>query len=172
MIDLDLGLKIRIEAEKSDRKWFPLNKGGEFRKWYGNKEHIINWAADGKELKDAVVTRYGGGSYTKEIRSEDKYFMDGITWSALTSSVSSFRLTDYGALFDSAGSSMFPADRQEGVLGLLNTPIIRNALAIINPTLNFGVGTVANIPVILPSSKDADENVKKITHFSKVDWDS
>ncbi len=166
------GYKNKLDAEKSDRKWFPLNKGGEFRKWYGNKDYVINWLEDGKELKNAVITRYGGGSYTKEIRSEDKYFKDGITWSALTSSVSSFRLTDYGALFDSAGSSMFPTDRPECVLGLLNTPIIRNTLAIINPTLNFGAGTVANIPVILPSSKGVDSDVVKITHISKHDWDS
>ena len=166
------GYKNKLDAEKSDRKWFPLNKGGEFRKWYGNKDYVINWLEDGKELKNAVITRYGGGSYTKEIRSEDKYFKDVITWSALTSSVSSFRLTDYGALFDSAGSSMFPTDRPECVLGLLNTPIIRNTLAIINPTLNFGAGTVANIPVILPSSKGVDSDVVKITHISKHDWDS
>ena len=166
------GFKNKVTAEKSGRKWFPLNKGGKFRKWYGNKEYVINWEKDGKELKEAVVTRYGGGSYTKEIRSEDKYFKDGITWSALTSSVSSFRLTDYGVLFDSAGSSMIPSNRQAGILGLLNTPIIRNTLTIINPTLNFGAGTVANIAVILPESKDVDANVGEITQLSKTDWDS
>lgn len=167
------GFKEREQAKISGKKWFPLNKGGEFRKWYGNKEYVINWAADGAELKNAVIQRYGGGSYTKEIRSEDKYFKDGVTWSALTSNVTSFRFTDYGALFDSAGSTMVPNCQIEVILGLLNSKIIRSILTIINPTLNFGAGTVANVPVLLPKdNKETTHNLKKNIFFARSDWDS
>lgn len=168
-----INYKGQEQAMGSAKKWFPINKGGDYRKWYGNKEYVINWAENGNELKNAIVERYGGGSFTKEIRSEDKYFKDGITWSALTSSVTSFRLTDYGALFDSAGSSMVPVNNMMCVLGLLNTQIVKKLLIIINPTLNFGAGTVANIPVILPQKfQIIEEIVKKITTSSKADWDS
>jgi type II restriction/modification system DNA methylase subunit YeeA len=170
--NLRIGCKDRNEASLSGAKWFPLNKGGGFRKWYGNKEYAINWAEDGRELKAAVVERYGGGSYTKEIRSEDKYFRDGITWSALTSSASSFRLTNYGALFDSAGSTMVPTGQEDSLLGLLNTPIVKTILAIINPTLNFGAGSVANIPVTLPNDPDiSGRRVQDIVSSVKRDWD-
>lgn len=133
----------------SEAKWFPLNKGGEFRKWYGNKDYLINWFNNGNELKSAIIKRYNGGSYTKEIRNEDKYFKNCITWSALTSNQSSFRFSDFGALFDSAGSSMHPNDCHNYILGFLNTPIATNILKILNPTLNYGAGTVSNIPIII-----------------------
>lgn len=171
--DLGLNFKDRDQAATSGKKWFPLNKGGDFRKWYGNKEYVINWANDGKELKNAVVTRYGGGSYTKEIRSEDKYFKDGITWSALTSSVTSFRLTDYGALFDSAGSTMIPQDHSWQVLGLLNSPVVKSILSTINPTLNFGAGTVSSIPVVYSEFPlEINLIVDRITQITRNDWDS
>jgi len=170
---LGVGCKDRDEATRSGCRWFPLNKGGRFKKWYGNREHTIDWANDGAELKNAVIERYGGGSYTKEIRSEDKYFKDGITWSALTSSASSFRLTDYGALFDSAGSTMIPRERIFLLLGLLNTPIVKTILSMINPTLNFGAGSVGNIPVILPTADaSASERVEKIVRCASLDWDT
>jgi hypothetical protein len=82
------------------KKWIPYNKGGEFQKWYGNKEYIINWANDGEELKQS----------TANLRSQHLYFKNAITWNALTSNTTSARFSDYGALFDSAGSSMFPSN--------------------------------------------------------------
>ncbi|WP_052315393.1 BREX-1 system adenine-specific DNA-methyltransferase PglX [Emticicia oligotrophica] len=160
-------------AQTSGKKWFPLNKGGQFRKWYGNKEYVINWFNDGSELKEAVVIRYNGGSYTKEIRSEDKYFKDGITWSALTSSVSSFRYTDYGAIFDSAGSTMIPQENTFFLLGLLNSPVVKNILLLLNPTLNFGSGTISNIPILLPEDEyDYDKKVGDQVKIEKQEWNS
>ena len=164
------GFKSSEEALSSKRKWFPLNKGGAYRKWYGNLEYVVNWEFDGKEMKDAIIERYNGGSYTKEIRSEDKYFKDGITWSALTSSNSSFRYTDYGALFDSAGSSMIPKKRMFAVLALLNAPVCKAILNLLNPTLNFGAGTVSNIPIILPEGQELDQLAIELVDIHKQDW--
>ncbi len=169
-----IGFENAESASSSQRKWFPLNKGGEFRRWYGNKQFLVNWEADGAEMKAAIIKRYNGGSYTKEIRSEDKYFQDSITWSALTAGTSSFRYSDYGALFDSAGSSMFPGDKWKYILAILNTKISNEILTVINPTLNYGAGSIANIPIIVVEKKKKQveklsENCVQVSHY---DWDS
>lgn len=163
--------KDRIMAQHSKCKWFPLNKGGEFRKWYGNNNTVVNWYNDGVEMKDAIVKVYNGGSYTKEIRSEDKYFLDCITWNALTSGTPSFRYSDYGALFDSAGSSMFPKSKDcMPLLALLNTPIAKTIFDIINPTLNYGAGTVGLMPVVQTNTDKLI--VQQNISISKQDWDA
>lgn len=170
-----IGCKDKEKGIESHKKWFPLNKGGEYRRWYGNKTYLVNWENNGEELKQAIIDKYKGGSYTKEIRSENKYFRDCITWSALTAGLPSFRYSDYGALFDSAGSSMFPETNSFYILGLLNTKLVNNILQIINPTLNYGAGSIANIPIL--STDDATrEHVEKLAweniSISKEDWDS
>lgn len=170
---LGFEIKSRTVAKESPFTWFPLNKGGSFRKWYGNKEFVVKWKNDGEELKQAVVDRYNGGSYTKEIRSEEKYFRDGITWSALTSSKTSFRRTDYGALFDSAGSTMNPIDDDRKILGLLNSPVVTSILQAINPTLNFGAGTVGNIPVVSINLENKYlSHVEEAVGIARLDWDN
>ncbi|QZN76217.1 BREX-1 system adenine-specific DNA-methyltransferase PglX [Paenibacillus sp. DR312] len=173
--NLGIGYKDANTARINKQKWFPLNKGGSFRRWYGNKEYVINWFDNGLELKNAVVERYKGGSYTKEIRSEDKYFSDSITWSALTTNKLSFRHSDYGALFDSAGSSMFISEKSRNYfLGFLNTTVAESLMQMLNPTLNYGAGTVGGVPVIY--SKEYEEKVNKLVEeniqISKSDWDT
>ncbi|MFF2531150.1 BREX-1 system adenine-specific DNA-methyltransferase PglX [Brevibacillus sp. NPDC058079] len=173
--NLGIGYKDANSAKSKAQKWFPLNKGGSFRRWYGNKEFVINWFDDGVEIKNAVIKRYNGGSYTKEIRSEDKYFSDSITWSALTTSKLSFRFSDYGALFDSAGSSMFINDEYRYyLLGFLNTPVAENLLQMLNPTLNYGAGTVGGIPVIYAKefAMKVNEIVSENIKLSQNDWDT
>lgn len=175
-IKVGLNFHNKTEAKKSQKKWYPLNKGGEYRRWYGNKNFLVNWEDDGKEMKDAIVKKYNGGSYTKEIRSEDRYFSDSITWSALTAGLSSFRLSDYGALFDSAGSSMFPPNNIKYYLGLMNTKVIDIILNVINPTMNYGAGSIAQVPAILPQNTNHLENINSLVEknitLSKSDWDS
>lgn len=165
----------REKAVESKKKWFPLNKGGEFRRWYGNKDYVVNWENDGVEMKEAIIKRYNGGSYTKEIRSEEKYFRNAITWSALTAGTSSFRFSDYGALFDSAGSSMFPQEKQmHYILALLNSKVSDYILKMINPTLNYGAGTVSLIPVIENQKYylTVKEKAELCLELSKSDWNS
>ena len=172
---LGLNYQNKEAAKNSNRKWFPLNKGGEYRKWYGNKNCVLNWYRDGEEIKRIIIEKYNGGSYTKEIRSEDKYFMPSITWSALTAGNASFRFSNKGALFDSAGSSMFPNDKYISyLLGLLNTKIVNSILFILNPTLNYGAGTIANIPILINEIQYSkiETLVKQNISLSKTDWDS
>lgn len=169
-----IACKDKVTAEKTNKKWFPLNKGGEYRRWYGNKDYVVNWEHDGAEMKAAVIKRYNGGSYSKEIRSEDKYFRDSITWSALTTGSPSFRLSDYGALFDSAGSSMFPSEKQlPFVIALLNTKVADYILKMINPTMNYGAGTIAAIPVVENTqSSIVEQKSNECIECAKEDWDA
>lgn len=171
---IGLGFQNAADAKASNRKWYPLNKGGEYRKWYGNKDYLVDWRDDGKEMKEAVVARYGGGSYTKEIRSEQYYFVNSITWNALTSAETSFRRSDYGALFDSAGSSMFPCDDWCQIIAFCNSSVAKQLLTLINPTLNFGAGSIGNLPIISDSSnsKEIIEEVKESVSLSRTDWDA
>ena len=170
---MGIGCRSAKEALRSSKKWFPLNKGGDYRKWYGNTDYLVNWENNGQEMKGAVVSRYNGGSYTKEIRSELRYFSDSITWSALTSSCTSFRRSDYGALFDSAGSSMFPGSRWRYCLAFSNSSVAATLLSFINPTLNFGAGSIGNLPVIdFEDSSRIDEIVENNISLTERDWNS
>ena len=169
-----IGFKTAKAAWDSEKKWFPINKGGEYRRWYGNKEYVVNWQCDGKEMKEAIVKRYNGGSYTKEIRSESRYFQNSITWSALTAGTSSFRRSDCGALFDSAESSMFPEKDWKYLIALLNTKVVNQILCVINPTLNYGAGSIANIPVVFDElySQNIEQIAEENVELSKTEWDS
>ena len=169
-----INCKNKETAQHSNKKWFPLNKGGDYRRWYGNKNFLINWYHDGMEIKQAIIKKYHGGSYTKEIRNEDKYFKDSITWSALTTGLPSFRFSDYGALFDSAGSSMFPINEKEYILGLLNSKVVDEILKVLNPTLNYGAGTIGKIPVVFSNNHKTSiiSLVSKNVNKARNDWDS
>jgi hypothetical protein len=171
---IGLNCKNALAAKESKKKWFPLNKGMEFRKWYGNRLYLVNWENDGAEMKEAVINKYDGGSYTKEIRSEDKYFLPSITWSALTTGDPSFRFCEGGFLFDSAGSSMFPKGNILYVLGLCNSIIASCFASMLNPTVNYGAGTIAKIPFVFNSSMEAKINsiVAEEISESKKDWNA
>ncbi|MEG1141747.1 MAG: BREX-1 system adenine-specific DNA-methyltransferase PglX, partial [Clostridia bacterium] len=145
-----------------DYEWAPYNKGGGYRKWYGNNDVIVNWKNNGEELKKS----------TANLRSKNLYFKTSITWSAITSSKSSFRYSNYGAIFDSAGSSMFPDKELNYYLGLCNSIVSEYILNIINPTLNFGAGSIGKIPIIKESYEKIDGIVQKNVMMSKKEWDS
>jgi len=156
--------KTSIFSKNDD--WVPYVKGGEYRKWYGNKEYVIFWKNNGEDLKKSKAN----------LRSPHLYFKKTITWSALTSSKCSFRINDSLGLFDSAGSSMIPpSDKFNYILGLMNSNLADKILEIINPTLNYGAGSIGSFPLINPKEEDksvinfiVDQNIK----LSKEDWDS
>lgn len=161
--------KIGLNLEKGEdtitysKKYVPYNKGGEFRKWFGNTDYLVNWENNGKELKNSKAN----------LRSPYLYFKDGITWNALTSSKTSARLSNYGAIFDSAGSSMFP-ENINYYLGLINSKIAFYLLQLLNPTLNYGAGTVAKLPDIFSVENNSKINdlVQQNINIAKEEWDS
>lgn len=145
----------------SQKKWAPYNKGGDYRKWYGNNLIIINWENSGKLVKDSK----------SNLRSPQLYFLDGITWSAVSSRGFSSRITQHGALFDSAGSSMFPnsIDEQNHILALINSKPSTYFMGMINPTINFGSGTVSKIPFSDIHSNVINHSIQN-QNISKKDW--
>lgn len=132
----------RNYAQESQKRWFPYNKGGAFRKWYGNNEYILNWFDDGADVK----------AYGHLVPRSLKYqFMKSISWSKISSSVASFKVKDTGTMFDVAGLSLFPADNKNFyyLLALCNSSYAQKCLDFLSPTLNYETGHIASIPVII-----------------------
>lgn len=156
----------REEANQSRKKWFPCNKGGSFRRWYGNNVYLANWLNDGKEM-----TEFGGSV----IRNPQFYFKRGLTWSSLTSGKLSMRYSPKGFLFESKGSVCFMKNEENlwYILGLMNTKVISNMLLALSPTLDYHEGPISRVPIIIDSKKEKIEMiVKQNVNFCKKDWDS
>ena len=144
-------------------KWFPYNKGGNYRRWYGNNEYVLNWEENGNKLR-----QFRGSN----LRNKDRYFEQGITWSTVTSGNSSFRFFTFGFLFDNGGSCLFANKHLMYIQGLLNSCVSQELLSI-QPTLNNQPGTIGSIPLLLSSDETiVDSFVKQNITLSKDDWDS
>lgn len=166
----------REEAKDSLRTWFPQVKGGAFRKWYGNLDSVVNWRNDGEVLKSHIVQRYGGGSYTKEIRSEEFYFRRGLAWSAISTGEFGVRVLPEGALFNNASAVAFPSNQHDlsAMLMVLNSSASKDLLGALAPTLNFMPGTIAEIPMVNfdNEASDIEARTSRLISTSKEDWDS
>ncbi|EEX2832331.1 BREX-1 system adenine-specific DNA-methyltransferase PglX, partial [Escherichia coli] len=157
-----LGALTREEAKDSNKKWFPYNKGGDYRKWYGNSEYVVNWEFDGKELLEYASSLYG--SPTRTIKSISEYFKPNISWSKISSGNLAMRYYPNGYLFDVAGCCIF-SDSQSDLmflLGFSNTNMVRSLLESISPTLNFEAGQIASLPILNMEKSKAIENTKKL----------
>lgn len=166
-----LGALTREEAKDSNKKWFPYNKGGDYRKWYGNSEYVVNWEFDGKELLEYASSLYG--SPTRTIKSISEYFKPNISWSKISSGNLAMRYYPNGYLFDVAGCCIF-SDSQSDLmflLGFSNTNMVRSLLESISPTLNFEAGQIASLPILNMEKSKAIENTKKLIEIAKNDWD-
>jgi type II restriction/modification system DNA methylase subunit YeeA len=139
---------LNCEVSTMERTWYPYNKGGGFRKWYGNRELVINWRDNGHDIKNQAYPK--GGRLPWRAANEDSYFRDGLTWGGLTSGDVTFRFCDYGAVFDSnKGSMMFPTKvEQLGILALLNSKVVAQFLSILNPTISTQKDDIGNIALI------------------------
>ncbi|WP_179295430.1 BREX-1 system adenine-specific DNA-methyltransferase PglX [Bacillus sp. FJAT-45350] len=154
------------EAMELSGKWFPYNKGGEFRKWYGNQTYVINYENNGDELRKFQKSN---------LRSAHLYFQECVTWSSISSSYFGARFSPHGFLFDNGGSSIFAKDINIYYLSaFLASKVSSFFLAIMNPTLNCQPGNVGRIPYIKPD-KQTELKVIKLAksciHISKQDWD-
>lgn len=160
------------EALESKKKWFPYSKGGEFRKWYGNQEYLVNWENDGYEIRNFKDS-------TGKVRSHNYnlefIFNEGLTWSALSSSLFSIRILPKGFLFDNSGSSLFKKDEVSlnYLLFLLTNKCINKFLRLLNPTLNYQPGNLNKIPVIYEHFYNSKINllVSQNIAISKEEWD-
>ena len=166
----------RDAAAQSGKKWFPYNKGGEFRKWYGNREYLVNWEHDGRAIR-AFGTENGGRARSV-LRNIEFYFQESLTWSDVTSGPPSFRLNDSGGIHDVSGMSAFSFRGVERMLlaGYCNTPIVLAIARVTNPTLHFQIGNFVNIPFIEVVgnnlSFDVTKNVDRLVHTTADDWNA
>lgn len=151
------------DAQKAIQKWFPYNKGGQFRKWYGNAQHVINWFDDARRPQSDFT-----------VKKNDLYFKQTITWGLISSSVISFRHQPEGSLFDVAGMSMAceDADQILQVLAFCNSSISQAVLQMIAPTLNYQIGDIMRLPIIPPHDKSVVRTVKECEKLSQTDWDT
>jgi type II restriction/modification system DNA methylase subunit YeeA len=162
------GLK---EANYSVFKWFPYNKGGEFRKWYGNQDVIINYENDGYELKEFQSTLNQG--WTVRLKSREYYFKPSVSWPKITSGLFSARYYPAGFIFDVAGCCYFPyvEDRNKAVVSFLNSNVAKTFLQFLSPTLNFEIEQIKKLPYAEDITVDRG-SLNKIFELSLSDWDS
>ena len=162
----------RADAQQSNKKWFPYNKGGEYRKWFGNNDWIVDWSNDGFKIRNF---RDEKGKLCSRPQNMEAYFQPSITWSKVSTSGIAFRYKDWGHIFDVAGTSVFAVPvLLKYLLAYCNSKVAGTIARMISPTVNYEVGHVSNFPVIVDNN-----NTNKCCDFSdlniaisKLDWDS
>ena len=157
------------EALKSKKKWFPYNKGGEFRKWYGNQEYLVNWENDGYEIKNFYDEK---GKLRSRPQNTEYYFKESISWGLITSAGSSFRYFPKGFIFDISAVSYFIEKKEREILGILNSKYFLELSQIINPTINFSNGVFALLPALFVENEKFNNLVQQNINISKKEWDS
>ena len=166
------GCTTSFEAQKTNRRWFPYAKGGDFRKWYGNSWYVVDWQDDGwriRNFKDEKTGRIRSHNYNLEY-----IFRECLSWTRVTSGNFCIRYYPKGYLCDTAGAGLFVEKDRMFLLGWLSTNIVNQMLQIQNPTIVVQAGDVARIPV--PEKKNNKQDIENLVEdnisISKEDWDS
>lgn len=167
---IDFNCKNCNETKSNCKKWYPYNKGGDYRKWYGNNEYVVNWENDGYEIRNFTD---GGKKIKSRPQNTQYYFNKGITWSLFGFENFGVRYKDYGFIFDVSGSSMFPSPENiYYVTGYLCSNIAFKFLSLLAPTVNFQIGNIASLPYKEIDDKSTINNlVKRNIEICKYDWD-
>ena len=159
-----------IFKNKSQAKWFPYQKGGAFRKWYGNNEYFVNWESDGAEIRNFFNDK---GRLRSRPQNIQYFFRQGLTWTSLTISALSMRHVEEGFIFDAKGPMCFPnsaADHYE-ILGYTNSRVIDIFLKELAPTMDYSQGPVGSVPFTRPNAA-VKKIVEELVDISKLDWDA
>ena len=159
------------DTKECSCKWFPYNKGGEYRRWYGNFEYIVKWENDGLEIRNFAD---GKGKIRSRAQNTEYYFQEGVTWTFVSSGSFGVRFAPKGSIFDVAGSSAFPGEPYSKKLtAFLASKVTSGFLALINPTLNFQVGNIASLPIDKYVLDKIPENLPfQLISKAKSDWDA
>ena len=160
----NFGCKQLVREETLVKRWFPYNKGGGYKKWYGYNEYMIDWYDDAaaiRAIKTAVIANY-------------QYFMKpGLTWSTVTSGGFSLRKFGHGYIFDNGGCCVFElGSKANYILGVMNSIVFKYIFGQSNPTINSQSGEVAKFPVIIEQDNRIDSVVDENVAIAKMDWDS
>lgn len=155
----------RETAATSGAKWFPHLKGGEFRKWWGNQDYVIDWEHDGAELWDFRPRSV--------IRNPNYYFKPAISWSNVSSGEPSFRFYDQGSIFGHVGQAFFPQHDVEPLIGFANSSTCRSLLAVLSPTLHFEAGQLTSLPIIEATPSQHDGSIaRRLMDIFRDDWNA
>ena len=158
------------ESVESKKKWFPYNKGGAYRKWYGNYDYVVNWQNDGYEIRHFTDNR---GKVRSRPQNTDSYFKPSITWSLITSSLFSMRYRLAGSIHDVSGMSLFYKDQDlKIIMGLMNTKVGQYLLSMLNPTINFQIGNIISVPFLASNYDNSREIIQNSIKLSEQDWDA
>jgi len=166
----------KMDHQDTTKRWLPHNKGGSFRRWYGNQEYLINWENNGAEVKGYAAKLYG--SYSRQIMNEKYYLQESISWSSISSQKIGVRYYPIGFTFDTAGPSLFISDKQTRffIFGLLGSCVAEHYIKATNPTINLLATDISNLPLL---GINDDNNCKKVNDIvdacvgiAKSDWDS
>ena len=148
------------EAAKSQYKWYPYNKGGAFKKWYGNREYVVNWMNNGQELREDKLYKLSIGKClpgNSKPHNSQYYFKESITWSFVSSGTFGVRYSPKGSVYDIAGSSVFPKPNDIKYLcSFMNSKLALKMLKVLAPTINFQVGDIKRLPIIFPANNDLE----------------
>lgn len=151
-------------------KWFPITKGGPFRKWYGNNENFINWYNNGDIVKSRKDSK---GKVISVIRNEEFYLKEGLSWNDVSSGRLSCRFTPQGSIPTDSGPMIYSKSKSLQKIAFLNSCVSKLYTDLLCPTIHFGVGQMAKFPMILTKEELlVAETIKKLISLSKIDWDS
>jgi hypothetical protein len=171
--DIGLGLPDREMALKSQLKWFPYNKGGSYRKWYGNNEFVVDWSYDGRGIRENCDEN---GDQRSRPQNTEFYFKEGIVYSLFGFENFGVRYKENGFVFDVSGSSMFPGKDLEIVLAFLCSNVAFFYLKALAPTVNFQVGDLSRLPLPLLQNREVKEEVVQLAKQSidlcRRDWNA
>jgi type II restriction/modification system DNA methylase subunit YeeA len=162
----------------SELKWFPVNKGGEFRRWFGNNFFVVNFENNGKTICDYIDNTPGVKVKSNgRVINRDRYFREGLTWSTISSAEFSLRYSPQGSLFETKGAMIFFDDQTEtkAVLGLLNTKITSHLLKATSPTLDFHEGPIGRLPILISDvtiNIESKARAEQAVDLAKSDWDA
>jgi hypothetical protein len=162
------GYDSRDDARQSGKRWFPYAKGGEFRRWAGNLEAVVDWENDGIRLQTTLTA---DGSRVRATNFNlDRILKPAIAWTVVTAGEQSFRSVPGGSLFDAA-AGMCQSETDEVHLALLNSGVASILLAAINPTLNLHPGYLGALPVANRIDDLPSRRVSSLVETSQMDWD-
>ena len=168
-----VGLNYHSNAETKNKKhhWFPENKGGDFRRWYGNREYVINWENDGYDIRNF---RDDKGKLLSRPQNTEYNFKQALTWSKITSSIFSARFCEGGFLFDDAAAICHHSDENKLLMRLafLNSKCGQYFLNILNPTINIQIGDIGNLPILDVCDKHITRLSRLCISLSRTDWDA
>lgn len=160
---IGFNLKNSDEMEASGKRWFPVTRGGTYRKWYGNLEEVVNLENDGYAIKN------NGKNF--RLRDKKYYMQQGLTWTMITTYKLSVRMASQGILFGNGGPTSFVKKNHLYLLALLNSSVANAVIEVLNPTMNIVISDICSIPVVFNNVEEVEQISEECVKLAKEDWD-